>query len=141
MSPRDRRPEVPDEARELLRTVVDSFEKMEVLALAHREVDVVWTTDLAAQRLRLAAESIGAALDELAAAGMLSRRDGGYVFGPAVALQAAATALCDLYDRDRIVVLNLMTSLAMDRIRSSAAAAFADAFRFRRRDPGKGSGR
>jgi hypothetical protein len=47
-------------------------------------------------------------------------------------------ALCRLYDEDRLAVLKEMTALAMDRIRNSAARAFSEAFRIRRRDPGKG---
>jgi hypothetical protein len=132
-------PEMPAEVVRLLSSSVDSFEKVEVLFLAWREPTDAWTVEQTAERLRLPAESIGAVLDELRAAGLLAIDGQGYRFAPSRDEDhIAAVALCRLYDADRLAVLKEMTSLAMDRIRSSAARAFSDAFRIRRRDPGKG---
>jgi hypothetical protein len=41
--------------------------------------------------------------------------------------------LVELYEQDRLVILNMMSVIAMQRIRRSAAEAFANAFRVRRK--------
>lgn len=135
----DEPPEITAEVRQLLDGLVDSVEKIEVLFLAWREPDVLWTVATAAARLRLPADAVGGALAELDSGKLLRRDDQGYRYAPSSeADRAAVTALCTLYDADRLLVLREITAIAMDRIRSSAARAFSDAFRFRKRDGGGG---
>ncbi|HVV81849.1 MAG TPA: hypothetical protein VHE35_02175 [Kofleriaceae bacterium] len=131
-------PEVGEDARRLLGREIDSIEKLELLFLAWSDQARTWTTAAAAERLRLPADAVATAADELASSGMLIRVGETYRLAGAAGPNAASVdALCRLYDADRLLVLKVMTSLAMDRIRSSAARVFADAFRFRK-DPGKG---
>jgi len=130
-------PDVPPEVRRLLASAVDSFEKVEVLVLAWRQPDMVWTVPLAAERVRLPADVVRVAVEELVAGRLLVADATGYRFAPVTEDdRAAAVRLCELYETDRILVLNVMTTLAMDRIRSSVARTFADAFRLRRGDRG-----
>ena len=131
--------ELPNDVRHLLANKVDSLETVEVMFLAWREPATVWTVGTASARLRLPADSVATALSELADARLLAADAVGYRYAPVTAADASAVvALCKLYDGDRLLVLREMSALAMERIRSSAARAFSDAFRFRRRDPGKG---
>jgi hypothetical protein len=131
--------ELPNDVRHLLANKVDSLEKVEVMFLAWREPGTVWSVATASARLRLPADSVATALSELTDARLLAADSVGYRYAPGTAADAAAVvALCNLYDGDRLLVLREMSALAMERIRSSAARAFSDAFRFRRRDPGKG---
>lgn len=131
--------DLPEDVQRLLTTTVDSFEKIEVLLLAWQQPDLAWTVAEAVARIRLPADGIAAAVDELVADRLLLRSGAGYRLAPvADADRAATAALCELYASDRLRVLKELTALAMDRIRSSAARAFSDAFRFRRRGPGKG---
>lgn len=129
--------ELPVEVRRLLGGPVDSLEKMELLRLCWRDPLKVWTVTDASARLRLPPELLGTACLELVAAGLLTATIDGYAFvdaGP----DAPAATLCRIYDADPLLVLREMSALAMDRIRNSAARAFSDAFRIRRRDPGRG---
>lgn len=137
--PMDEPPEIPAEVRELLDGPVDTVEKIEVLFLAWREPTTVWTVAATAARLRLPADAVATALAELDHGRLLVGDGPGYRYAPAAEpVRAAVTALCTMYDADRLLMLREMTALAMDRIRSSAARAFSDAFRIRRRDPGRG---
>jgi hypothetical protein len=137
--PPDIRADLPEQVRRLLTVVVDSFEKIELLVLSWRQPDVAWTARLAAERLRLPQDDVQAAITELTTAELLAPADGGYRFAPvSAANRLAADILCHLYEDDRVLVLNVMTGLALERIRGAAATAFADGFPVRRRDPGKG---
>ena len=129
--------EIPAEVRQLIDGPVDSVEKLEVLFLAWREQDTVWTVATTAGRLRLPAESVATALAELDSGKLLAADGPGYRYAPSSeADRAAVTKLCTLYDADRLLLLREITNLALTRIRSSAARAFSDAFRFRKRDGG-----
>ena len=131
--------ELPAEVRRLLAGPVDSFEKSEILLLTWQQPDEAWTVSALVAHVRLPADGVTTALDELVASKLLIRTGEVYRFAPvAAADRSAAIALCQLYGADRLMVMKEMTALAMGRIRSSAARAFSDAFRFRRRDPGKG---
>jgi hypothetical protein len=116
-----------DAVRTLLTTSVDSLEKLELVALLHRH-PVGWTTFTAAEQLRIAPDLAARALEELRAAGILVfEKDSGYHCKPSEVVQQ----LADLYENDRVQVLTILASTALDRIRSSAAHTFADAFRLR----------
>jgi hypothetical protein len=130
--------ELPGEVRRLLAGPVDSLEKMEVLRLCWEDPAKVWTIADARDRLRLPVDLVMTACNDLTDAGFLAGVGQGYRFAPTGPDAAASAQLCRLYDGDRLLVIREMTALAMDRIRNSAARAFSDAFRIRRRDPGKG---
>jgi hypothetical protein len=131
--------EIPPQVRQLLEESVDSVEKLEVLFLAWREPETAWTVATTSARLRLPADAVATALAELEASRLLATSGAGYRYAPSNETdRAAVSALCTLYDDDRLLLLREVTSLAMTRIRSSAARAFSDAFRFRKRDPGGG---
>jgi hypothetical protein len=123
---------VDPDVRRLLIEKIDSFEKLEVLALLCAERTLVFTLRTAAARLRLAEPLVQTALLDLCAAGILDKQGEEYRYQPrSEALGKQADGLCAAYNDDRIAVLNVLTQAALDRIRGSAANAFADAFRLR----------
>jgi hypothetical protein len=120
---------VPDpvaEAQELLVDTVETFEKLEIVRLlarsAPRKLDSIMT-ELALQ-LDIARE----ALRELAAKRIVKEEPGGWIIDPNGPRHDAVHALVQLYDSDRIGVVNRMTKVALERIRANAARTFADAF-------------
>jgi hypothetical protein len=141
-----REQDAPAEVRQLIVDLIDSFEKLEVLVLLCRHRDAVWSVVTASEELRLTPEATEEALDGLVRTGLLAlERDNGrnYQFRPANPdMGEAATQLCALYDEDRVLVINLLATTALERIKSSAARTFADAFRLRSggRDKGKKDG-
>lgn len=78
-----------------------------------------------------------AALDHLHEAGLADVQPGAppsYRFAPADAtVGAACSQLAQAWAEDRLAVVDVLTSEAMDRLRISALKTFADAFRLRRR--------
>jgi hypothetical protein len=121
--------EITDRTRRLLLEKVDSFEKLETLALlssAGKEL----TVREAAHELGLAEPLVEAALLDLAAASILAKAGARFRYAPRTPeLVEDAGALAAAYRLDRIRVLNVVTTAALERIRTSAAHAFANAFR------------
>ena len=133
--------ELPPAARRLLLGPVDSFEKLEmVLALRDASGSAV-AVDALAARAGLPVARIDAPLAELAAAGLAERlADGAWRLAP-TADAAGLQDLADTWATRRPAVLKAMTARAVERIRASAARAFAEAFRLRRRkDDGDNDG-
>lgn len=125
---------LPPELRALLERL-DSFEKIEVMCHAMRHEGMALTAIMLADAVRLAHDHVDAAVRELVRGGFLRAGEGGtvsYVAGVGEH-DAALRALARLYDEDRVTVVRALTQVAMDRLRSSAARTFADAFVVRRR--------
>jgi hypothetical protein len=121
----------PD-ARRLLLEVVETFEKLEVVCALHgarapRPVAAL------ARELGLSSESVAEAARDLRGARVLCEDGHGWRIDPASPWFSQVDALAYGYEHDRIAVFNLMTKLALERIRSSAAQTFADAFLLRPR--------
>jgi len=105
--------------RDLLSEVVDSFEKLEIVVHVVREGSALAApADIA--------KAVGMPVDEVEQCVRYLRGEG--VFDPSGPWAPAVTALLDMYDNDRIQLLNLLTKTALDRVRKQAARAFADAF-------------
>jgi len=97
-----------------------------------------WTAREAAQKLGLPEELVLSALLDLAAVSILDKAGDRFTYSPRTPeLAEDSAALAAAYRDDRIRVLNLVTSAALERIRSSAAHLFASAFRVRtyKKDP------
>ena len=105
--------------RELFREVVDSFEKLEIVVHLVREGSALAApADIA--------RAVGMRIDEVDPCVSKLRADG--VFDPSGPWAAAVASMLEMYDRDRIQVLNLLTKTVIDRVRKQAARVFADAF-------------
>lgn len=123
--------DLPQDVVELLRERLHSFEALEVL-IALQSDPRTWRVREIADRLGVDREIIRSALDELRRGGfVVTEPDESWRYAPTDAPTAAAIhRLLLAYRTSRLDLMRRMTENAMERIRSSAATAFADAFRF-----------
>jgi hypothetical protein len=125
---------VPDpvaEAQELLVDTIETFEKLEVVRALSRRAPR--TTEQLIDELGLPIDVARDTLRALAAKKILHEQSGGWIIDPNGPRHAAVLALVQIYDQDRVGVLNRMTKVALERIRADAARTFADAFVLRPR--------
>ena len=114
------------EAQELLVDTIETFEKLEVVRalarLAPRTIEAL------ADELLLPPVVVRDTLRELAAHHVVGEASDGWRIVASGPKHDATLALVEIYDRDRVGVLNRMTKIALERIRADAARTFADAF-------------
>jgi DNA-binding MarR family transcriptional regulator len=121
-----------------LREHVSSFEELETLLLLARGPHRSWSVQELAAALKLGQDNVQVALDGLLAAGNLVEVSttpsgiGAYHCAPPPALQPLLERLRVAYDEERVLILQLMTTNALQRVRSAAAHRLADAFRLQR---------
>ena len=123
--------EISPALRELLSRHVRSIEALEVLVSLHGEGDQV-SAAILAQRLRLAPEATQTAVEELIQAG-LATAEGAlvrYHAGDPV-LAERVGELVEVYGRQRVDLLVLISTNAMDRVRKGALRTVSEAFRVR----------
>jgi hypothetical protein len=125
---------VPDpvaEAQELLVDTIETFEKLEVVRALSRRAPR--TTEQLVEELALPIDVARDTLRALVAKRILIEQSGGWIIDPKSARRDAVLALVQIYDQDRVGVMNRMTKIALERIRADAARTFADAFVLRPR--------
>lgn len=116
----------PEAARKLVAEVVDSFEKLEIVVYVHRSGYAAKSPAEIAKGL-----SINLPLHEIEqCVEALQSRD---VLDPGGPWAESVKALVELYDKDRIEVLNLITRSALARVGKQSANVFADAFVLRKK--------
>jgi hypothetical protein len=121
---------ISDDVKTLLRDCIESFEHLEVLLLLHRKPDDTWTADavVAASMLNLAEDIATDALAHLHRWKLIEGEARRYRYNPSNRLDATIRALATVYEEDRLEVMRLMNQNAIERVRTSALRAFADAF-------------
>lgn len=125
--------EIPLDVLALLGERVSGPDDLEVLVLLHGAPTTEWEVDMIARHLRLPKTELEAALGRLTAAGLLYRAGGRYAYrSDDPATVAGVDALAELYTRRPTAIMRVLTRLALERVRSSAARAFANAFVFRK---------
>lgn len=127
--------------RKLLETHVESFEKLELLMLLGRTPGGHQTAGELALALNLGTDEIREIVAALAAAGLIARApDGQISLAPRTAEQRAVLGeLARVYEDDRIMLVKAIAETAMERLRSLAGRAFADAFVIRKKPGGNDS--
>lgn len=131
---------IPAEVRAFLRDHIPSYDQLAVLLLLHHRADAIWTTHTIATELRTSPEVVHDALARLRATGLIEAMPAGtfrFPPGPS-AIATLVDQLAQLHDRDRLGVMNLMNSNAIERVRNRALHTFADAFVLRRKKPDDG---
>ncbi len=115
------------EARRLLETDLDSLEKLEVMRHLQQARSPVAQIDLMAA-LQLNREVTAALLGELARAELVAGGDdrGGLRLGTRAG-SPACEELLQSYAEDRLTVVSVLSTIAMDRIRSMAMRTFGEA--------------
>ncbi len=114
------------DARRLVAEVVDSFEKLEIVVYVHRSGYASRTPAEIAKGLSI---SIPLAEVEHCVQALQAKE----VLEPDGPWAESVAALVELYEHDRIEVLNLITRSALARAGRRAANVFADAFVLRRK--------
>ena len=130
--------EITVDVRLLLRDHVETYEQLEILRLFAGTGDAALTPDAAATAAGLRPEAAVEALGHLERTGVLDRS--GSTSEPAYRARPdkaqSIDALGESYRHDRLMIMNLMTAHALDRVRTSALRAFAQAFLVGRRRDG-----
>ncbi|HEX5461675.1 MAG TPA: hypothetical protein VFX20_17060 [Steroidobacteraceae bacterium] len=132
---------VSDEVRAFLRDYIDSFESLEVLLLLRRE-RAAWTAEQLCTRLETHASLIDDALVPLVRAHLVQTTDQDlltlYAYADEDPGRDVIVASLDRTYRDEpIQIMQVMSTHAIERLRTRTIRAFADAFVVRR---GKGRG-
>ncbi|MBW4050681.1 MAG: hypothetical protein HIU85_04340 [Proteobacteria bacterium] len=134
--------DLPEDVRALLQEHIESYEQMETLLLLRRERHEQWTASGLAGRLRVRAELIDTALAGLEASGLIEAIGAAplrFAYRPAGAgLDAAVGRLERAYTERPILVIQLMSANAIERLRTAALHTFADAFVLKKKDRDRG---
>jgi hypothetical protein len=129
--------ELHEKTRALLREAITSFEMLEIVLLMRAQPEASWTAASLAGRVHVPDDLVARALHALHAAGLAAAVDAPpgaksgqlYRYRPATPdLATAAEALALDFSERRAAVLSTMSTNAIERLRSGALSAFADAF-------------
>jgi DNA-binding MarR family transcriptional regulator len=129
-----------DDIAALLRDLVASFEQLEALLALH-SVPAQWldVVDLAT-RVGAPTDALDDALHQLHMRGLVQRQQTEqaqrWQYAPSSEAAARVDRLADLYQRQRLEIMRVLSAQAVDRIRNAASRAFADAFVIGRRKNG-----
>lgn len=125
--------EVSADVRDFLDHTVESYEQLEVLLLLCRERGQSWSAEAVGGKLRISTLVAAKALDDLMRARLVDHlsvgKQSNFAFRPASTRMARTVEeLLHVYDENPLTVIHLMNNRAINRVRSAAAKAFADAF-------------
>ena len=125
------------QVQRLLFEHVSSFEQLEALLLLQRSPAALWDARQVAEALRLPTASVIGALAQLAAHHLLQVESQAgetrYRYAPSAELAPPAARLAAVHAERPLEIIQQMSANAIERLRSSAARAFSDAFLFRNR--------
>ncbi len=144
--------QLPDDVQALLRERIESYEQLEALLVLQEEGGR--TAEELCARLRVPLTLVESALRDLQSYGLVQPRPvqsqpqpgspqsarqqpepaaQRYVYAPeTAALAAAVSHLASAYARDPVPIIKLMSSNAIQRLRTGAVRAFADSFILRK---------
>ena len=135
--------DLDDDVRALLHEHIETYEQLEVLLLLRRERHDEWTVARLAARLHIREELIASALQGLRTGGLVVAT--GAASEPRLAyrptssgIDAAAGRLQREYAERPIRIIQLMSTNAIDRVRTAALHTFADAFVLKKKDTDRG---
>jgi hypothetical protein len=124
--------DLPEDVRALLHEHIESYEQLEVLLLLRRERYEEWTVARLAARLHVREELIETALEGLKRSGLVEASGAAparFAYRTAGSgLDAATSRLEREYAERPILIIQLMSANAIERVRTAALHTFADAF-------------
>lgn len=131
---------LPEEVQEFLRDRVRSFEDLETLLLLRNHPGETWSAERVASKLNISSAAAQESLDQLGRQNLLDVMVGGqsflFAYNPGnPALRESVDRLVRAYTENRIEVMKVMSSDAVERVRGSVKA-FADAFLLGRKKDG-----
>ncbi|MET0342280.1 MAG: hypothetical protein ABW252_14850 [Polyangiales bacterium] len=126
---------IPEPVRDLLRERVHAFEHLEILLRMKAEAPGALGVDALTSALRIPESLVEPALVHLAVEELLvATAPRTYRYAPASAsLDEAVSALAVCYADSRVELFRLISSNAIERLRSGSLKIFAEAFRLRRK--------
>jgi hypothetical protein len=127
--------QIDEDVRSLLREHIESYEHLRILLLLRSHRDRSWSAALAAERLNMAPASAEEALEHLCRRELLDRAESRmFRYCPETSEhEAAVDRLAHAYAEQQVEIMKLMSSNAVERIRTAAMRTFADAFVLGRR--------
>jgi hypothetical protein len=125
--------ELGDKTRTLLRDFITSFEMLEIFLLLHASAGRDWSAAEVSGRVHIADDLVVRALESLSARRLIRGAPqlaaGRFQYAPGNRdLSDAADELARDFPERRAAVLSTMSTNAIERLRSGALNAFADAF-------------
>ena len=129
---------IPSDVLELLQQRVGSLEELEVLLFLKRTRDRSWAVFEIARELGLPESIVDTTLATLRSHDFVANaRADEWSYHPCVAeLGGLVDRLAAVYEERRLEVMRILSARALERVRDSAARAFADAFVIRRKNDG-----
>jgi hypothetical protein len=132
-SPASMNDELSDKTRTLLRDFITSFEMLETFLLLHANAGRDWSVAEVTGQVRIADDLVARALESLSARHLIRASPplppGRFQYAPGNRpLADAADELARDFAERRAAVLSTMSTNAIERLRSGALSAFADAF-------------
>ena len=125
--------DLPEDVRAFLRLRIESHEQLELLQLLQREPARRWSPKELGERLHLSPELAEVEAQALAAVGLADGSTiestvhyGYYQADPAT--KAIVERVLELYHTQPVQIMKLMSTTAIERVRTAALRAFADAF-------------
>ncbi len=125
-------PSLPEPVKVLLYEHIHAYEELEALILMHRNPDKGWTARTVAEALAISDDLAADALKTLAARGIVDvfelTDSDTYYRGPREAFRAVVSELGACYDQSRLEIVMQLSTNSIERMRTGAMRAFADAF-------------
>ncbi len=133
--------ELPEEVCILLRTRIDTYEKLEILRLLHDDPQRSWSPNELSDRLHISVPLVDAAVGALQLDGLLRRaaQVAGERRGYSLAssdISGPSVRVLQEYRERPLRIMQIITVYAIERVRSGALRAFVDAFQ--RKNTGSG---
>ncbi len=124
---------IADDVRVLLFEHVHTFEQLETLLLLRKDPTRTWTAAAVSEALNIREDSAEEALVHLGRTDLVvvagDPRSAQFRYSPSNrAMDETTSRLAQVYDDSRVEILRLMSSNAVERLRSSAIRRFADSF-------------
>jgi hypothetical protein len=125
---------------ELMRSRVDTFEKLELVVTLHGALHATMTVDDVCRVLKLPRDVVRQAAVELRSATLveLTVRGELHLLPVNTSDRENIDELVRLYREDPLAIAKALGDISMDRIRNMASRAFANAFVFRKKPPKDG---
>lgn len=124
---------IADDVKSLLYDFIESFEQLGILLLLHRKRGEAWTPGAVAAELNLDTDAAKKALEHLCRRHLVEvsgeKAAARFMYHPgSPGMEAAVRGLAEAYEENLLEVMQLMNKNAIERVRTSAMTAFADAF-------------
>lgn len=123
---------LPQDVQAILRTHIESYEHLSILLFVHRESARHWSEAQLSCELRIPAPLAATALGSLQDAGLISVESKAgllrYKYAATGATDATIARLASEYLENPVRIVKFMSANAIERVRTSALRAFADAF-------------